>query len=154
MLWLSKSWICDLLGAWKRSFSYSPCPVVIWWWCFLPWDRKLRKKITNKNKHKPWFQDSILSMGKPFVSSTFTFWATSSPWMHPNLCQPWRTRPFGRGSHDHHRLAIYVSKSWGSILQGFIWNTMTPIPSWWLNQPIWKICNPQIGSFPQGSWWK
>ncbi len=21
--------------------------------------------------------------------------------------------------------------------------------SWWLNQPIWKICNRQIGSFPQ-----
>ena len=23
--------------------------------------------------------------------------------------------------------------------------------SWWLNQPIWKICASQIGSFPQGS---
>ena len=26
--------------------------------------------------------------------------------------------------------------------------------SWWLNQPIWKICNRQIGSFPQGPGWK
>ena len=26
--------------------------------------------------------------------------------------------------------------------------------SWWLNQPIWKICNRQIGSFPQVSGWK
>ena len=28
------------------------------------------------------------------------------------------------------------------------------IPRWWLNQPIWKICNRQIGSLPQGSRWK
>ena len=25
---------------------------------------------------------------------------------------------------------------------------------WWLNQPIWKICDSQIGSFPRGSGWK
>ena len=26
--------------------------------------------------------------------------------------------------------------------------------SWWLNQPIWKICKSQIGPFPQFSGWK
>ena len=28
------------------------------------------------------------------------------------------------------------------------------LSGWWLNQPIWKICASQIGSFPQGSGWK
>ena len=37
---------------------------------------------------------------------------------------------------------------------------MCPIPilsyqlSWWLNQPIWKICVSQFGSSPQGLGWK
>ena len=28
------------------------------------------------------------------------------------------------------------------------------IPSWWLNQPIWKICSSNWESFPHGSGWK
>ena len=28
------------------------------------------------------------------------------------------------------------------------------ISSWWLNQPIWKRCSSNFGSFPQGSRWK
>ena len=29
-----------------------------------------------------------------------------------------------------------------------------PKTSWWFFPPIWKICNRQFGSFPQGSGWK
>ena len=28
------------------------------------------------------------------------------------------------------------------------------LTSWWLNQPFWKMCESQIGSFSQGSGWK
>ena len=34
------------------------------------------------------------------------------------------------------------------------YNSLYTRSSWWLNQPIWKICASQIGSFPQGSGWK
>ena len=33
-------------------------------------------------------------------------------------------------------------------------NQPVGLSSWWLNQPIWKICASQIGSLPQGSGWK
>ena len=38
------------------------------------------------------------------------------------------------------------------LIQSQSWKRMMPkSPNrWWLNQPIWKICASQIGSFPQG----
>ncbi len=39
---------------------------------------------------------------------------------------------------------VQISTSWC-----FVATITSKISSWWLNQPIWKICASQIGSFPR-----
>ena len=60
----------------------------------------------------------------------------------------------------HTRALCGRSSRWDITSSGMTWHSLgerashQPVPSWWLNQPIWKICERQIGSSPQKSGWK
>ena len=45
-------------------------------------------------------------------------------------------------------ISLWKSVHWKTILSIFHFQ-VTCESRWWLNQPIWKICSSQIGSFPQ-----
>ena len=107
------------------------------------------------------FQPHI-SLANSFRSHPITIWALKKKYV------PW--------SHGWLRLRDYLQSAivkyqpdqtrffFTAILQFFCFGNYEAqmrkmgrteyFPAWWLNQPIWKICASQMGSFPQGSGWK
>ena len=74
---------------------------------------------------------------------------------HPVSLMSWMWAPFRFGKKN-----TRPQKS-PNLIRKHVWNVMTPSaketlvdPIWWLNQPVWKICASQIGSFPPFSGWK
>ena len=59
------------------------------------------------------------------------------------------------GDSGGSKISLHVYVEWWQGPSDVEWWFCDKSPtSWWLNQPIWKICDRQIGSFSQGSGWK